>query len=69
VTADEFKHFCGPVVPLARLTKRVFTTADKFEVPVEIANFCPAAIDKYACRLRCPWFEWRMGKTMRLANN
>jgi len=39
VTPDEFKHFCGPVVPLARLTKRVFTTADKFEVPVEIANF------------------------------
>ncbi len=39
VTADEFKHFCSPVVPLARLTKRVFTTADKFEVPVEIANF------------------------------
>jgi len=36
---DEFKHFCSQVVPLARLTKRVFTTADTFEVPVEIANF------------------------------
>ena len=39
VTASEFRKFCGPVVPLARLTNRVFTTADKFEVPVEIANF------------------------------
>jgi len=39
VTPKEFRKFCGPVVPLARLTKRVFTTADKFEVPVEIYNF------------------------------
>ncbi len=39
VTPEEFRKFCGPVVPLARLTKRVFTTADKFEVPVEVANF------------------------------
>jgi len=39
VTATEFRKFCSPVVPLARLTNRVFTTADKFEVPVEIANF------------------------------
>jgi len=39
VTPGEFRKFCGPVVPLARLAKRVFTTADKFEVPVEIANF------------------------------
>ncbi|HEV2694489.1 MAG TPA: hypothetical protein VG347_16465 [Verrucomicrobiae bacterium] len=39
VTPEEFRQFCGPVVPLARLTKRIFTTTDKFEVPVEIANF------------------------------
>lgn len=39
VTPEEFRQFCGPVAPLARLTKRVFTTADKFEVPVEVANF------------------------------
>ena len=43
VTPAEFKEFCRPVVLLARLTNRVFTTADKFEVPLEIANFgaCP----------------------------
>jgi hypothetical protein len=38
-TPDEFRKFCSPVVPLARLTKRIFTTADKFEAPVEIAYF------------------------------
>src|SRR5713226_9207646 len=38
VAPEEFRKFCGPVVPLARLMKRVFTTADKFEVPVEAAN-------------------------------
>ena len=39
VTPEEFKQFCNTVVPLARLTKRVFTTADVFEVNVEVANF------------------------------
>ena len=39
VTPEEFKKFCSPLVPLARLTKQVFTTDDKFEVPVEAANF------------------------------
>ncbi|HEV2329846.1 MAG TPA: discoidin domain-containing protein [Verrucomicrobiae bacterium] len=38
-TPDEFRKFCNPVVPLARLKKRVFTTADPFEALVEIANF------------------------------
>ena len=50
VGPDEFKHFCGPVVPLARLNQRVFTTADKFEVPVEIANFGATALTNAACR-------------------
>ena len=39
LNGPEFRKFCGPVVPLARLTNRVFTTTEKFEVPVEIANF------------------------------
>jgi hypothetical protein len=60
VTADEFKHFCGPVVPLARLTKRVFTTADKFEVPVEIANFGPQPLTNMlvVCVVRGSNGEW-----------
>ena len=39
VTPSEFTKFCSDVVPLARLTKRIFTTADEFQVPVEAANF------------------------------
>jgi beta-galactosidase len=37
--ADEFKEFCNTTVPLARLTSRVYTTADKFKVDVELAHF------------------------------
>ena len=48
-SAPEFRKFCGPVVPLARLTKRVFTTADKFEVPVEIYNFGETVLTNATC--------------------
>ncbi len=38
-TAEEFKQFCNTTVPLARLQQRVFTTAEKFEVDVELAHY------------------------------
>ena len=44
VKADEFKQFCNTTVPLARLTRRTLTTADKFDVPVEVAHFGAAAM-------------------------
>ncbi len=44
-TPDEFKEFCSSTVPLARLARRTFTTADKFEVPVEVAHFGEAPLD------------------------
>jgi hypothetical protein len=44
VTAEEWRQFCSPLVPLARLTKRVFTPADEFEVPVEAANYSATAL-------------------------
>ncbi len=43
-TAKDFKKFCNTVVPLARLTKRTFTTSDKFDVPVEVAHFGATAM-------------------------
>ena len=43
-TAKDFRKFCNAVVPLARLTKRSFTTSDKFDVPVEVAHFGAAAM-------------------------
>lgn len=39
VSADEFKQFCNTTVPLARLRQRVFTTADAFDVDVELAHY------------------------------
>ena len=64
-TPDEFRKFCNIVVPLARLTKRVFTTTDKFEVPVEMANFGAATQDD-------AWADWRIenaaGKTVAQGN-
>ena len=47
-TPDEFKKFCNQTVPLARLRQRTFTTADKFEVPVEVANFGEATLTNAA---------------------
>ena len=44
-TPDEFKKFCHSTVPLARLKQRVFTTADTFEVPVEIAHYGPSPLE------------------------
>jgi hypothetical protein len=37
IGAAEFRRFCGPVVPLARLTKRVFTTDESLEADLEVA--------------------------------
>ncbi len=48
VTPEEFRKFCGPVVPLARLKKRVFTTDEKFEVPMGVANFGSNTLDECA---------------------
>jgi hypothetical protein len=46
-TAEEFRRFCNTTVPLARLTRRVFTTADRFEVAAEVAHYGPEdAFDK-----------------------
>jgi len=39
VKADEWRQFCSPVVPLARLRKRVFTADERIEADVEIANY------------------------------
>ena len=39
VTAREFRRFNGQTVPLARLLKRVFTTAEAFAVDTEVAHF------------------------------
>ena len=37
----EFSRFCGPVVPLARLKKMVFTTGETLVAELELAQFGP----------------------------
>lgn len=37
-TAEDWRRFCSPVVPLARFPKFVYTTADTLRVPVELYN-------------------------------
>ncbi|WP_454050563.1 sugar-binding domain-containing protein [Cellulomonas sp. Marseille-Q8402] len=44
-TAAEFARFCGPVVPLARLPRRVWTTADTMTFEVQVANFGSRDLD------------------------
>ena len=45
VTAKEFRRFNNTTVPLARLTKRVFTSDAKLSVPVEVAHFGEHKLD------------------------
>jgi hypothetical protein len=44
VTAKQFSEFCNSTVPLARLSKRVFTTDEKLEADLEVANFSPTPL-------------------------
>ena len=46
VTAQEFRRFNGDTVPLARLTQRVFTTADTLSAEVELYHFGAAPLAK-----------------------
>ncbi|HVS73676.1 MAG TPA: hypothetical protein VHQ47_20810 [Phycisphaerae bacterium] len=39
ISAKQFSSFCGPVVPLARLPKRVFTSDEIFTAKLQLANY------------------------------
>jgi hypothetical protein len=41
VTAAEYRRFCNCTVPLARLSKRVFTSSERLQAGIEIAHFGP----------------------------
>jgi beta-galactosidase len=43
-SADEFKKFCAPIVPLAWLKKRVFTTDEKLDADIGLAQFGSAPL-------------------------
>src|SRR5690606_8366585 len=39
ISAEAFRRFCNSTVPLARLERRVFTTADALTARFEVAHF------------------------------
>ena len=48
VTAAEYRRFCNCTVPLARLSKRVFTTEEQLEADLDLAHFGPAPFPRIA---------------------
>jgi hypothetical protein len=44
VTAAEYSRFCNSTVPLARLSKRVFTTGERLDAEIQVAHFGAAPI-------------------------
>lgn len=46
VSAGEFRRFCNVTVPLARIPRRVFTTAETLTADLEIAHFGPKPLEQ-----------------------
>ena len=46
ITAEDFRHFCSPVVPLARFGKAVYKTNERFSASIEIANYSSSSIKR-----------------------
>ena len=44
ITPEEHSRFCNSTVPLARLAKRVFNTAEKLDADIAVAHFGPAPL-------------------------
>ena len=44
IRPEEFKRFCSETVPLLRMKKRIWTTAETFSADAEIAHFGPEPI-------------------------
>lgn len=51
ITAEEFRRFCAPVVPLLRFAKRSFFSGETFEARAEVYNYSNSA-------LRSPRVRW-----------
>jgi hypothetical protein len=52
ISPAEFRRFCGPTVPLARLDRRVFTTDEILEAGVEVSHFGPMSLGGAMARWR-----------------
>ena len=45
MTSDEFREFCSPVVPLAKIAKFTYRSSETFEAGVELSQFADRAIE------------------------
>jgi beta-galactosidase len=45
VTPEEYRRFCGPTVPLARLPKRAWTTDETLQAEVEVTHLGPRPLE------------------------
>ncbi|MBM4103478.1 MAG: glycoside hydrolase [Planctomycetes bacterium] len=62
VSPEEYNRFCGPVVPLARLSKRVFTSSETLSAQVDVSQFGPTDLSN----VNIKWFLLdTAGKTVR----
>ena len=73
---DDFRQFCGPVVLLARMKKRVWETNETFQAGIELYNFGegPLIIDAVICTIkdssgRVVYRKTLAGQTFPLGNN
>jgi len=41
VSCEQYSKFCGPIVPLARMPKRIFTSSDKLSAQIDVSQFGP----------------------------
>ena len=64
VTATEFRKFCGPVVPLAWLNKRVFTTDEKIEADIGVAQFGSGPLSNAATHWEIVYGNGKIVETM-----
>jgi hypothetical protein len=44
ISAEEYRKFCAPIVPLARMEKRTFLSNETFTAKIELSNFGPASL-------------------------
>ena len=42
ISGPEFRRFCGPIVPLLRMPKRTYTTAETFKASIDVAQYGPS---------------------------
>ncbi len=60
ISPEAYRRFCGPTVPLARLSRRVFTTADTLDATVEAAHFGPTPLARVTPRWRLVTAEGKL---------